>query len=143
MDPYQNRRWVIVLVIISVSLIFSLRLLYIQVIDKEWSNRAQQISYIKENLQPPRGFIYDRYQELLVGAENVYDIYILPVSVKEKDSSEICDIFQISREELREKILLASTGYNVPTNLLSCLSLLVKRSMLKLPFVVKGRGCSR
>ena len=54
MDPYQNRRWVIVLVIISISLIFSLRLLYIQVIDKEWSNRAQQISYIKENFKPPR-----------------------------------------------------------------------------------------
>ena len=103
MDPYQNRRWVIILVIIAISLIFSLRLLYIQVIDKEWSNRAEQISFIKENLQPPRGFIYDRNQELLVGAENVYDIYILPVKVKEKDSSVICDIFQISKEELREK----------------------------------------
>ena len=132
MDPYQNRRWVIVLVIISISLIFSLRLLYIQVIDKEWSNRAQQISYIKENLQPPRGFIYDRYQELLVGAENVYDIYILPVSVKEKDSSEICDIFQISREELREKILLASTGYNVPYKSSVMFESLAKKSLLKL-----------
>ena len=114
MDPYQNRRWVIILVIIAISLIFSLRLLYIQVIDKEWSKRAEQISFIKENLQPPRGFIYDRNKELLVGAENIYDIYILPVKVKEKDSSIICDIFQISNEELREKIQLASTGYNVP-----------------------------
>ena len=40
-------------------------------------------------------------------------IYFL-LSVKEKDSSIICDIFQISKEELREKIQLASTGYNVP-----------------------------
>ena len=114
MDPYQNRRWVIILVIIAISIIFSLRLLYIQVIDKEWSKRAEQISFIKENLQPPRGFIYDRNQELLVGAENVYDIYILPVKIKEKDSSIICNIFKISKEELREKIQLASTGYNVP-----------------------------
>ena len=106
MDPYQNRRWVIILVIIAISLIFSLRLLYIQVIDKEWSKRAEQISFIKENLQPPRGFIYDRNKELLVGAENVYDIYILPVKIKEKDSSIICDIFQISKEQLREKIQL-------------------------------------
>ena len=50
MDPYQNRRWVIILVIIAISIIFSLRLLYIQVIDKEWSKRAEQISFIKENL---------------------------------------------------------------------------------------------
>ena len=102
MDPYQNRRWVIILVIIAISLIFSLRLLYIQVIDKEWSKRAEQISFIKENLQPPRGFIYDRNKELLVGAENVYDIYILPVKVKEKDSS-IIDLHRKSRNKPMNK----------------------------------------
>ena len=49
MDPYQNRRWVIILVIIAISLIFSLRLLYIQVIDKEWSKRACFIYGKKES----------------------------------------------------------------------------------------------
>ena len=44
MDPYQNRRWVIILVIIAISLIFSLRLLYIQVIDKEWSKELSKLA---------------------------------------------------------------------------------------------------
>ena len=41
MDPYQNRRWVIILVIIAISIIFSLRLLYIQVIDKEYQQSIE------------------------------------------------------------------------------------------------------
>ena len=114
MDPFQNRRWVIILIVLSISLIFSIRLLYIQVINKEWAKRAEQISYLKENLQPPRGFIYDRNNELLVGAENIYDIYILPIKIKEEDSLKICEIFKLTMEELRDKIHIASSGYNAP-----------------------------
>ena len=78
MDPFQNRRWVIILIILSISFIFLFRLLYIQVINKEWAERASKISFKVENIQPPRGFIYDRNGKLLVGAEKVYDIYIIP-----------------------------------------------------------------
>ena len=76
MDPFKNRQWVVVLIIISVGLIFSFRLFYIQVINKDWSERASQITSKTENIQPPRGFIYDRNNQLLVGAETIYDIYI-------------------------------------------------------------------
>ena len=82
MDPFQNRRWVLILIILSISLIFIFRLLFIQVINKEWAQRAAQISSKTENIQPPRGFIYDRNGLLLVGAEKVYDIYILPLQYK-------------------------------------------------------------
>ena len=44
MDPFKNRRWVIILIIISVGIIFSFRLLYIQIINNEWSERAEKIS---------------------------------------------------------------------------------------------------
>ena len=69
MDPFKNRRWVIILIITSVGIIFSLRLFYIQVINHDWSERAAEISLTTENLQPPRGFIYDRNNNLLVGSE--------------------------------------------------------------------------
>ena len=113
MDPFQNRRWVIILIILSISIIFIFRLLYIQIINKEWSNRAAQISSKIEDIQPPRGFIYDRNGNLLVGAEKVYDIYILPNAVKESDSLKICNLFNISLNELRNLIYKATSGYNV------------------------------
>ena len=74
MDPFQNRRWVVILIILSIGIIFMFRLLYIQVINDEWAERASQISSKFENLQPPRGFIYDRNGELLVGVEKVYQL---------------------------------------------------------------------
>ncbi len=114
MDPYKNRRWVIILIIISIGLIFSFRLFYVQVINHEWSHRAAKISLKTENLQPPRGFIYDRNNKLLVGAETVYDIFILPIAIKEKDTSLICNLFNMSKLDFKKVLKNASTGYNVP-----------------------------
>ena len=114
MDPFQNRRWVLILIILAISLIFIFRLLFIQVINKEWAQRAAQISSKTENIQPPRGFIYDRNGLLLVGAEKVYDIYILPNAIVKSDSLKICNLFSISIENLRTLIEKASSGYNVP-----------------------------
>ena len=114
MDPFKNRRWVIILIIISVGVIFSFRLLYIQIINNEWSERAEKISLSSENIQPPRGFIYDRNNKLLVGAATLYDLYILPIAVRKKDTSLICDLFKISKNELEEILYNASHGYNVP-----------------------------
>ena len=102
------------LIILSIGIIFMFRLFYIQVINDEWAERASQISSKFENLQPPRGFIYDRNGELLVGVEKVYDIYMLPAGIKEADSAKICNLFNITIQELREIIENASNGYNVP-----------------------------
>ena len=109
MDPFQNRRWVIILIILSISFIFVFRLLYIQVINKEWAERASKISFKVENIQPPRGFIYDRNGKLLVGAEKVYDIYILPKAIIETDSSKICKLFNIN---IFHYSILDSDAYN-------------------------------
>ena len=114
MDPFKNRQWVIILIIISVGIIFSLRLFYIQVINHDWSKRASQISSKSENIQPPRGFIYDRNNKLLVGAETVYDIYILPISIRENDTLKICELFNFSKYELYKILDNASNGFNVP-----------------------------
>ena len=114
MDPFKNRRWVIILIITCVGIIFSLRLFYIQVINHDWSERAAEISLTTENLQPPRGFIYDRNNNLLVGSATLYDLFILPIAVKEKDTVIICDVFNFSRPDFREILTQASTGYNVP-----------------------------
>ena len=114
MDPFKNRRWVIILIIISISLIFSFRLLYIQVLNKEWANRAFEISSKTENIQPPRGFIYDRNNKLLVGAETVYDIFILPSAIREQDTVSICKLFKLSKSKFSQIIRDASSGFNLP-----------------------------
>ena len=107
MDPFQNRRWVIILIMLGVGLIFIFRLLFIQVINKDWSDRAAQISSTIKNIQPPRGFIYDRNQRLLVGAEQAYDIMILPKAIKKSDS-----LLKVSMLKLHQ-LLVKSLDYTV------------------------------
>lgn len=113
MDSYQNRKWVIIITIITIGFVFTFRLLFLQVLDDKWKDRAEDISYAKKVIQPPRGLIYDRNNKLLVAAEQVYDIFIIPKDIQELDSIKICKIFKLNIQQLRDKIKLACSGYNV------------------------------
>jgi penicillin-binding protein 2 len=81
-----------------VTLVFGIRLLYIQVLNDDWKNRAEQISHHKVTIHPARGLLYDRNGELLVAVNQVYDILVTPKDVKDFDTIQFCALFKISRE---------------------------------------------
>ncbi len=113
MDPFQNRRWVIIIIIIIIGIVFGFRLLFIQVVDDKWKTRAWDIIHKEISIEPPRGLIYDRNDKLLVGANQVYDIMVTPKLIGEIDTLKLCSLFKISKKEFDLKIKKASTGYNV------------------------------
>ena len=49
MDSYQNRKWVIIITIITIGFVFTFRLLFLQVLDDKWKDRAEDISYAKKD----------------------------------------------------------------------------------------------
>ncbi|MCB9194891.1 MAG: peptidoglycan glycosyltransferase [Flavobacteriales bacterium] len=104
MDPFQNRRWVIILSILTVGIVMILRLLYLQVLNDKWSDRSEEITHSEKSLKPSRGLIYDRNGILLVEASQVYDIYVTPNQIGETDTSMLCQIFDLTREEFDKKI---------------------------------------
>ena len=104
MDPFQNRRWVIILIMLGVGLIFIFRLLFIQVINKDWSDRAAQISSTIKNIQPPRGFIYDRNQRLLVGAEQASFIFAI-----QNELGEITVLDSVITDSISKSSLISLT----------------------------------
>ena len=99
MDPYQNRRWVVILILLLIGLVFVFRLLFIQVLDPKWKDRARRITHTEKSIQPPRGLIYDRNGKLLVSANQVYDIMITPREIGEIDTLALCSLFSISKEQ--------------------------------------------
>ena len=113
MDPYQGRRWVIILILILIGLIFIFRLLFVQVFNTKWSDRAHVITHSEKSIQPPRGLIYDRNGLLLVSANQVYDIMVTPREIGEIDTVELCKLFAISKNKFDDKIKRATSGYNV------------------------------
>ena len=104
MDPYQNRRWVIIMIILLTGVVFIFRLFFLQVVNDKWKNRAHDISYSEKNIYPPRGLIYDRNGKLLVSANQVYDIMITPKEIGKNDTLKICKTFELTNLKNYENI---------------------------------------
>ena len=92
-----------ILIILS-SILFILRLFWIQIIDVDNVQLSKKNSVEKIYQYPERGYIYDRNNNLLVGNESFYDLMITPKDVKEIDTIEFCKIFKINKSELIKKI---------------------------------------
>ena len=102
---YQYRKWIILLSVILVSVVYIIRLLFLQIIDDQWEIRAKgnALRYVCD--YPPRGLIYDRNGELLVTNTISYDLMVVPRNVKLTETliKELCHILQISEEEFMKR----------------------------------------
>ncbi|NQW27577.1 MAG: peptidoglycan glycosyltransferase [Flammeovirgaceae bacterium] len=91
------------LFLVLTILILSIRLFSIQIIDKTYKKAAEG-NFIKKIIDYPyRGLIYDRYGELLVYNEPVFDIEILPREAKLEDSVDIKALFDITQEDFDKR----------------------------------------
>ena len=95
------------LIILS-SIIFILRLLWVQVIDINDVTLSNKNSVEKVFNFPERGYIYDRNNKLIVGNELFYDLMVVPSKLKLIDTLEFCEILKIDKITLIDKIEKAS-----------------------------------
>ncbi|MGI8894023.1 MAG: penicillin-binding protein 2, partial [Bacteroidia bacterium] len=103
MNSTSNRKFVIAGIMLVVSLIFILRLFYIQVVEDKYKLSANNnvLRYVTE--YPARGLVYDRTGKLLVYNEAVYDLMVIPKQVKEMDTTEFCALLDITKEDFISK----------------------------------------
>lgn len=96
MNPFENRKFVILSIFLTIVLVFLGRLFYIQVIDDSYKLSAnnQALRYVTQ--YPVRGLIYDRKGELLVYNEAAYDLMVVPKRVKNLDTLSFCKLMGIS-----------------------------------------------
>ncbi len=99
-----NRKYVVGGIVLAVTLIYLLRLFYIQVIDKSYQLSSKNNSQLRVVEYPGRGMIFDRYGKALVSFEAVYDLLVLPQQLKPFDTLELCRILSVDPIELRESI---------------------------------------
>ncbi|MBN4073135.1 hypothetical protein JYT74_03730, partial [Crocinitomix catalasitica] len=104
MRDVENRKYIIALLFIIVSVTFIGRLLYMQVIDDKWKERAAQISENKVVTYPARGIVYDRNKERIIANEVYYDIRVIPSQIGNTDSVALCKLLDISMERYVEKM---------------------------------------
>ena len=104
MNALSGRRYVIAAIFIVVSLIYLMRLFYIQVLNDSYKLSANNnvLRYMTE--YPARGLVYDRDGVLLVYNEAAYDLMVTPRQVKQIDTIDFCETVGITKEQFLKKM---------------------------------------
>lgn len=104
MNQYSERKYVIGILILIITLLLIFRLFFLQIVSPSYKLSAENNSRREEIQYPSRGLIFDRNNKLMVANQVAYDIMINPGQMKGFDSLSFCAILGISMPELREGI---------------------------------------
>lgn len=107
MNQFTDRRYVFAAAIILVALVFIVRLFQIQVVDKSFEQYALSNAQSARVIYPARGLIYDRTGKIMVYNKAAYDIMVTPRLLEPFDTTEICQILEITREDARDRLRAA------------------------------------
>ncbi len=106
-DAFISRKYVIMALIVLASLILIVRLFIIQVVKDTYRLSADNnvLRYVTQ--YPARGLIYDRNNKLMVYNQAAYDLMVVPAQVTKIDTSEFCNLLDISTPSFRERMSAA------------------------------------
>jgi len=103
----ERRLAVFVLVLVMVFLSLGWRLAYLQVVKGEHFSELSEKNYIRIiPLTAPRGYIYDRYGQLLVANRPAFTVSLMEMDEKKTEITvkELARILDMTEEEIRAKI---------------------------------------
>ncbi len=80
------------------------RLFYIQIVNSKFKTDALNNSIVYETIYPPRGVIYDRSGEVLVGNQATYDILVTPREISGLDTLALARVLDIDPDFVRERL---------------------------------------
>ena len=104
MNKFGYRQRIIAAIIIGVCAIYIARLFVYQILDDTYKIMADNNSQHIEIQYPARGLIYDRNGKLLVDNQASYNLMIVPRQVKTFDTLELLSAFDLTKEELEERM---------------------------------------
>ena len=95
---YENRKFVIVGIVMAIVLVYIGRLFYLQILTDEYKEYADSNAFLNKTVYPSRGVMYDRTGKLLVSNQPAYDVMVCMRNVKELDTLAFCQALGITRE---------------------------------------------
>ena len=98
-DKFSDRARVVRAIILTVGLIFIVRLSVLQIFSQKYKELAARQALRNITIYPARGLVYDRNGQLLVYNDVVYDLMVVPRMVKDLDTSGFCEAIGISRQD--------------------------------------------
>jgi penicillin-binding protein 2 len=103
-DPFINRKYIVMLLIVCASLFLLTRLFIIQVVKDTYRLSADNnvLRYITQ--YPARGLIFDRNKKLIVYNQAAYDLMVVPTQTTAIDTAEFCNLIEIPVSSFRERM---------------------------------------
>jgi len=101
---YETRRYVIIGAIVFIIVAFAIRLFYLQIVDSEYKNRAENNAFLNKTLFPARGVIYDRNDNLLVYNQSIYDVMLIMREIQPFDTLDFCRTLDITPAYFDQRI---------------------------------------
>jgi penicillin-binding protein 2 len=100
----QSRSTIIRLIFLGVFLIIIFQLFNLQIISGKYRQLAMNNAVFRKVVYPNRGIIYDRKGRAILNNTIMYDLVVTPVEVKNIDTTTLCSLLQITREEFVERM---------------------------------------
>jgi len=103
-DPFINRKYIVMVLIVFAALILLTRLFIIQVVKDTYRLSADNnvLRYITQ--YPARGLIFDRNKKLIVYNQAAYDLMVVPTQTTVIDTAEFCKLIEIPVSSFRERM---------------------------------------
>ncbi|MDR1679500.1 MAG: penicillin-binding protein 2 [Prevotellaceae bacterium] len=101
-DNLQNRKSVLIKMMIFVFVVFVCQLINLQIINKSYKESADSNAFLKKIKYPARGLIYDRNGKLLVYNKPAYDVMVVMKEVQEFDTLDFCRTMKIDKAKFHK-----------------------------------------
>jgi penicillin-binding protein 2 len=102
-DSFSKRQYTIRIIMVIAAVVLAGKAFYLQVIDPEYSRKANATAMDEYTIYPARGTIYDRNDSLLVYNVPMYDLMVTANQVSEDmDTAAFCELLGIDRDYFEE-----------------------------------------
>ena len=101
---FDNRKYIIGIMVISVVLIYIIRLFQIQILDTRYRNSADNNALYYRTVYPTRGVIYDRKGRMIVSNQPSFDVMVVMRNIKGLDTLGLCRSLGITRDYFESRM---------------------------------------
>jgi penicillin-binding protein 2 len=96
----EGRKYVIIVFVFLVGILYAIRLFYMQVIDESWVLRAQEIAEKRKEITPNRGAIFDRNNKQIVSNKVYYNLMFVEDKLKNFDTTAFAKMLGWTKEQV-------------------------------------------
>lgn len=100
---FDNRKYIIIIFISLIGVIYGIRLFYMQVVDEQWKLRAQEIAEKRRYITPPRAVMFDRFGKKVVSNKAYYNLMFVEKNIVDLDTVAFAKLVQMTPEEVRNR----------------------------------------